>query len=128
MLCFKSLHPPAPETALRTVGAQLCTTADASTAVGSAIKVTAPSEIRERRAHRKAAFVESVWRTHPHVKIRVNLDPGVVACHEPERIYRGIDRVLQIVGDRTNCVMGTGALPLETPPENIRLIRNYVAN
>ena len=76
----------------------------------------------------QAAFVESVWRTHPQVKIRVNLDPGVVACHEPERIYRGIDRVLQIVGDRTNCVMGTGALPLETPLENIRLIRNYVAN
>jgi uroporphyrinogen-III decarboxylase len=76
----------------------------------------------------QTAFVESVWRTHPHVKIRVNLDPGVVACSEPERIYRGIDRVLEIVGGRTNCVMGTGALPLETPPENVRLIREYVAN
>lgn len=76
----------------------------------------------------QAAFVESVSRTHPQVKIRVNLDPGVVACREPERIYRGIDRVLEIVGGRTNCVMGTGACPLETPPENIRLIREYVAN
>jgi uroporphyrinogen decarboxylase len=76
----------------------------------------------------QAAFVERVARTHPHVKIRVNLDPGVVACAEPERIYRGIDRVLEIVGGRSNCVMGTGALPLETPPENIRLIREYVAN
>ena len=34
---------------------------------------------------------------------------------------------LEIVGPRTNCVMGTGALPLETPPENIRLIREYLA-
>ena len=75
----------------------------------------------------QAAFVESVSRTHPHVKIRVNLDPGVVACLEPERIYRGIDRVLEIVGGRSNCVMGTGALPLETPPRNIQLIREYVA-
>lgn len=75
----------------------------------------------------QAAFVESVSRTHPHVRIRVNLDPGVVACSEPARIYRGIDRVLEIVGGRANCVMGTGALPLETPPENIRLIREYVA-
>jgi hypothetical protein len=24
--------------------------------------------------------------------------------------------------------MGTGALPLEAPPENIRLIREYLAN
>jgi uroporphyrinogen-III decarboxylase len=75
----------------------------------------------------QAAFVERVDRTHPHVKIRVNLDPGVVACHEPARIYRGIDRVLQIVGGRPQCVMGTGALPLETPRENMRLIREYVA-
>ena len=76
----------------------------------------------------QAAFVERAARTHPHVKIRVNLDPGVVACREPERIFRGIDRVLEIVGGRTNCVMGTGAMPFETPLENIRLINQYVAN
>ena len=76
----------------------------------------------------QAAFVERVARTHPHIKMRVNLDPGVVACPEPERIYRGIDRVLEIVGGRPNCVMGTGAMPFETPLENIRLIKEYVAN
>ena len=76
----------------------------------------------------QAAFVERVMRTHPHLKLRVNLDPGVVACHDPQRIYRGIDRVLTIAGGNANCVMGTGAMPLETPPENIRLIRDYVAN
>jgi len=75
----------------------------------------------------QAAFVERVSRTHPHVKIRVNLDPGVVACHDVERLYRAVDHVLEIVGDRTNCVMGTGALPLETPPENIRLIQDYLS-
>jgi uroporphyrinogen-III decarboxylase len=75
----------------------------------------------------QAAFVERVSRTHPHVVMRVNLDPGVVACDDPERIYRAIDHVLEIVGGRQNCLMGTGALPLETPPENIRLIRDYVA-
>jgi uroporphyrinogen decarboxylase len=75
----------------------------------------------------QAAFVERVSRTHPQVKIRVNLDPGVVACQEPERIYRAIDRVLAMAGGQPNCVMGTGALPLETPPGNIRLIREYVA-
>jgi len=73
------------------------------------------------------AFVEAVARKRPHVKIRVNLDPGVVACSDPQRIYRAIDHVLDIVGGRPQCVMGTGAMPLETPPENIRLIREYVA-
>jgi len=75
----------------------------------------------------QAAFVRRVSRTHPHVKIRINLDPGVVACHEPERIYRAIDRVLEIAAGRPNCLMGTGAMPYETPPENIRLIRQYLA-
>jgi uroporphyrinogen decarboxylase len=74
----------------------------------------------------QAAFVERVSRTHPQVKMRVNLDPGVVACNDPKRIYQGIDRVLEIVGGRQTCVMGTGAMPLETPLENIRLIREYI--
>ena len=72
------------------------------------------------------AFIDRVSHTHPNVKIRVNLDPGVVACHDAERIYRAIDHLLEIVGNHDNCVMGTGALPLETPPENIRLIREYL--
>jgi hypothetical protein len=50
-----------------------------------------------------------------------------VACNDPERIFHAVDHVLRIVGDRKNCVMGTGALPLETPPENVRLIRDYIA-
>jgi len=75
----------------------------------------------------QAAFVERVWRTHPHVTVRVNLDPCVVACRDRERICRGVDRVLEIVGGRTNCMMGTAAMPLETPPENVRLIRQYLA-
>lgn len=74
------------------------------------------------------AFVEAVGRTHPHVKVRVNMNPGIVACPEPERIYREIDRVLAFAGGRPNCLLGTGALPLETPPENIRLIKSYLAN
>lgn len=76
----------------------------------------------------QTAFVARVAQIHPHVTIRVNLDPGTVACREPERIYRGVDQALRIIGDRTNCVMGTGALPLETPPDNVRLIREYLSH
>lgn len=76
----------------------------------------------------QAAFVDRVARTHPHVKVRVNLDPGIVACPDPARIRRDVDRILALVGGRPGFLMGTGALPLETPPENIRLIRDYLAD
>jgi len=75
----------------------------------------------------QAAFVESVSRTHPHVKVRVNMDPGIVACPDPERIYREIDRILAFAGSHPNCLLGTGALPFETPIENIQLIKRYLA-
>ncbi|HRZ54303.1 MAG TPA: uroporphyrinogen decarboxylase family protein [Candidatus Paceibacterota bacterium] len=73
------------------------------------------------------AFVESVARTHPHVRLRVNLDPAVVASSELERMHAGVDRVLEIIGERSNCLIGTGALPFETPSGNVRLIRDYLA-
>jgi uroporphyrinogen decarboxylase len=74
------------------------------------------------------AFVESVARIHPHIRVRVNMNPAIVACLEPERIYREVDRVLAFAGSHPNCLLGTGALPLETPPGNIRLIKSYLAS
>jgi uroporphyrinogen-III decarboxylase len=73
------------------------------------------------------AFVKTVALTYPHVKVRVNMNPGIVVCSDPELIYREIDRVLSFAGGRPNCLLGTGALPYETPPENIRLIKSYLA-
>ncbi len=73
------------------------------------------------------SFVEAVSRTHPHVKVRVNMESGIVAGSDMERIYREIDRILEFAGGRPNCLLGTGALPYETPPENVRLIREYLA-
>jgi uroporphyrinogen decarboxylase len=75
----------------------------------------------------QAAFVERVARTHPHVRVRVNMDPVIVAAPARDRILKEVDRVLAIAGGRANCLLGTGALPFETPFENVRLIREYVA-
>jgi uroporphyrinogen decarboxylase len=74
----------------------------------------------------QAAFVRRVAQTHSHVKVRINMDAGIVACAEPARIYREVDRILEIAAGHANCLLGTGCLPLETPPENVRLIREYV--
>ncbi len=73
------------------------------------------------------AFVDRLWQTHPHVKVRINMDPRIVACNDAPVIYREIDRILDIAAGRPNCLMGTGCLPLETPSDNIRLIKEYVA-
>lgn len=75
----------------------------------------------------QAAFVARVSQTHPHVKVRVNMDPGIVACADPGAIYGEIDRILKLAAGRGNCLMGTGCLPLETPPGNIDLIKQYLA-
>ncbi len=72
-------------------------------------------------------FVAHAGVADPKVKIRVNMDPGIVACDCPETIYREIDRILAITANHPNCLMGTGCLPYETPPENIRLIKEYIA-
>jgi len=73
------------------------------------------------------AFVERVTQTHPHVTVRVNMDAGVVAGHDRDRLRREVDRILVFAGGRSRCVLGTGALPFETPLDNIRFIREYVA-
>lgn len=73
------------------------------------------------------AFVERLCESHPHVNVRINMDPRLVACDNPEAIHAEVDRILAIAAGRPNCLMGTGCLPLETPPSNIRLIREYLA-
>lgn len=73
------------------------------------------------------AFVDRLCETHPHVNVRINMDPGIVACSDEARIRGEVERILAIAAGRPNCLMGTGCLPLETPPSNIDLIRSMIA-
>jgi uroporphyrinogen decarboxylase len=72
-------------------------------------------------------FVDRLCATHRHVNVRINMDPGIVAGDDAGRIRAEVDRIVGIAAGRSNCLMGTGCLPLETPPDNIRLIRDYLA-
>jgi uroporphyrinogen-III decarboxylase len=74
----------------------------------------------------QARFLARARVEHPHVKVRVNMDPNIVTCADPKQIYREIDRILGITAGHPNCLMGTGCLPYETPRENVRLIREYL--
>ena len=60
------------------------------------------------------------------VKVRINLNPGIVANGSKEEITADVDRILELADSRPNILLGTGAVPYETPPENILLIKEYV--
>lgn len=72
-------------------------------------------------------FVDRLCATRPHVAVRINMDPRIVACSDWDAIRTEVDRILAIAAGRPNCLMGTGCLPLETPPENIHRIRAYLS-
>ncbi len=74
------------------------------------------------------AFVDRVRECAPEVAIRVNMDPVIVAQGSPEEILVEVDRVIGIIDGYDKCVIGTGALPYEAPPENVHLVERHLAN
>lgn len=74
----------------------------------------------------QTAFMRKIWdRTEVHV--RINTDVEVLARGTWEQIQAEADRILALVRGRPNVCMGTGALPYETPPENVLRLRDYLA-
>ncbi|MBN1342861.1 MAG: hypothetical protein JXQ73_09295 [Phycisphaerae bacterium] len=69
----------------------------------------------------------AITATRPEVVVRINMDLRIITRGPDERILREVDRVLDLAAIRPNCVLGTGALPFETPPANVKLIKDYVA-
>jgi uroporphyrinogen decarboxylase len=73
----------------------------------------------------QAAFMAAV-ADRPDVVIRINMDLRIVASGTHEEIEAEADRVLALAGDRPNVCLGTGALPYETQPDNVRYLMDYV--
>jgi len=71
------------------------------------------------------AFMEKV-KDRTDIRIRVNCDLRIIASGTKEEIRAEADRVIRLIGDRPNVCLGTGALPYETPPENVLYIMDYV--
>jgi uroporphyrinogen decarboxylase len=73
------------------------------------------------------AFLRKIWgRTE--IRVRVNGSAEVISRGPWERIQADADRILRLVRGRPNVCMGTGALPYETPPENVLRLREYVSD
>ena len=62
-----------------------------------------------------------------NVQVRINLNPSTVAYGSKADILAEVDRILVLADGRPNVLLGTGAVPYETPPENILFIRDYVS-
>jgi len=76
----------------------------------------------------QAAFVARVAARSPKARVRVNLDPAVLVGDDRQRLLGEVDRVLAVCAGRPTCVIGTGALPLETPPANVHAVARYLAS
>ena len=63
----------------------------------------------------------------PEVIVRINMTSNAVVRGVPEEMKAEIDEILDMASTRPNCLLGTGALPYETPPENVAWIAEYVA-
>ena len=71
------------------------------------------------------AFMKKIW-DRTDVRVRVNTDVEVIARGTWEQIRANADRIIRLLRGRPNVCMGTGALPYETPPENVLRLREYV--
>ncbi len=71
-------------------------------------------------------FIEKM-DDYPDVKVRVNLDVQVYTYGSEQEITAEVDDILKLAESRPNLLLGTGAIPYETPPENILFMQEYVA-
>jgi len=63
----------------------------------------------------------------PDVMLRVNMDLRIIASGTHEQIIAEFDRVKNLIAGRPNACIGTGALPFETDPENVRFLMEHAA-
>jgi uroporphyrinogen-III decarboxylase len=75
----------------------------------------------------RAAFMEAM-KAYPGVKVRVNLDPEIYVNGPNERIAAEVDSVVALAAGRTNILLGTGAIPYETPVDHVLFMRRYAAS
>jgi len=128
---FRTIELPALRTAMERVGEAVghpvpCIIGGDTTPVLDAILETGTSFVICPAETDQAAFMDK-FGERPHVKVRINLDPHTVAHGSRDEIARQVDRILALAEGRPNVLLGTGAVPYETPPENVLFIREYVS-
>lgn len=73
----------------------------------------------------QVAFMAKM-KAYPNVMARVNMDHRIVAGGTWPQIKAEADRTIALARTVKLACIGTGALPYETPPENVLKLREYV--
>jgi len=66
----------------------------------------------------QAAFLRSIWN-RTDVRVRINTSSEVMVRGGRDDLRKEFERIRDLTAGRKNVCMGTGALPYETPPENV---------
>jgi uroporphyrinogen decarboxylase len=64
------------------------------------------------------AFLRKIW-DRTDVRVRVNTSAEVMVRGTHDELRAEFDRIVRLTAGRNNVCLGTGALPYETPPENV---------
>lgn len=74
----------------------------------------------------RTVFLEKM-ELHPDVTVRVNMNPGLYTYGTRKEIFAEVDEIVKLADGRPNILLGTGAIPYETPPENLLALKEYVS-
>jgi len=66
-------------------------------------------------------------KNHPEIKVRINMKPEIYVRGNHENISSEIEAIIKLAAGRENILLGTGAIPFETPIENILFIKDYAS-
>jgi uroporphyrinogen decarboxylase len=73
----------------------------------------------------QSVFMSRIWQ-RTEIRVRINIDLRVLVQRSWRAMRLEVERALALVRGRANVCLGTGALPFETPPENVLRVMEYV--
>jgi uroporphyrinogen-III decarboxylase len=127
---FREVELPALKEIMRRIGAVVghpipCIIGGNTTPIVEAMLKTGTGYLACPFETDQAAFMRKVWE-RTEVCIRLNCDLRIIARGTREQIRAEADRAMTLLRGRPNVTLGTGAVPYETPPENVLYIMDYV--
>jgi uroporphyrinogen-III decarboxylase len=65
-------------------------------------------------------------KSHPEVKVRINMDPRPITANDFDGIRNEVDRVIALAGGSAEICIGTGCLPFEADPQMVLKTKEYI--
>ncbi|MBN2474679.1 MAG: hypothetical protein JXB62_08725 [Pirellulales bacterium] len=72
------------------------------------------------------AFIRKIWRRQD-IRVRINTSSEVMVRGDRDELRAEFERIRDLSADRGNICLGTGALPYETPSENVLWLKSLCA-